>query len=200
MAAGWEWRASHWCRWQMYSIYHLAEFRFVLWASCTTSTLFISHLVKNFPTLPCALQNKTLNCSVWSWHFFFFSWSFPCSPLKPEVSGPIWQPPHPKPQRASGVQLLFRALYVKLKTVMPPRQFGTTLWFLTKVISTLLLLLNKWESKGFDGFHSVGWRWCLGISFQLSATQLSSLWEERPAVFALPGPCLHDPCNDLSSH
>lgn len=96
VAAGWGWRDSQWCRWQI----HI----------CFVSILYNFYLVKNFPTLPCALQNKTQNCFVW--HFFFF-WSFPCSHLKPEMSGPTWQPLHPKAQRAQGVKFLFRALYVK---------------------------------------------------------------------------------------
>lgn len=93
------------------------------------------------------------------------------------------------------MQLLLKVLCVKLKPAILPRQFVAALWFLTKVISALLPLLNKkalmvsilWDGGGVQGFHPS----CLPESF---------LPLERPAVFALPGPCLCDPYNDLSSH
>lgn len=143
----------------------LSELRFVLWASCTTFRFLIPLISgKELPnSAMCFTELKPeLFCVMLA---LLFSDLFHAATWSQKCQGPS----SPQPQRAQGVQLLLKALCVKLKPAILPRQFGAALWFLTKVISALLPLLNKkalmvsilWDGGGVQGFHPS----CLPESF-----------------------------------
>lgn len=106
VAAGWGWRDSQWCRWQI----HI----------CFVSILYNFYLVKNFPTLPCPLQNKTQNYFVWH---FFFSDLFHAATWSQKCQGPPGSPFTPKHREHKGWNFFLGHFMLNL---LKQRQFGAS--------------------------------------------------------------------------